>query len=50
MIVVNLKGKDPRSVFSLNILLSTELLGRSEHRSMSDVDVGGAEFSGHDVL
>ena len=31
-------------------MLSTELLGRSEHRSTSDVDVGGAEFSGCDVL
>ena len=33
-----------------NILLSTELLERLERRSMSDVDVGGAEFSGRDVL
>ena len=31
-------------------MLNTELLGRSECRSMSDVDVGGAEFSGRDVL
>ena len=30
--------------WSLNILLCTELLGRSERRSMSDVDVGGAEL------
>ena len=35
---------------SLNILLNTELLRRSEHRCLSDVDVGGAEFSGSDVL
>ena len=32
------------------LLLSTELLGRSERRSTLDVDVGGAEFSGRDVL
>ena len=31
-------------------LLNTELLGRSERRSTSDVDVGGAEFSGRDIL
>ena len=31
-------------------MLNTELLGRSERRSTSDVDVGGAEFSGRDVL
>ena len=31
-------------------LLNTELLRRSERWSMSDVDVGGAEFSGRDVL
>ena len=31
-------------------MLSTELLGRSERQSTSDVDVGGAEFSGRDVL
>ena len=31
-------------------MLDTELLGRSEHRSTSDVDVRGAEFSGCDVL
>ena len=36
--------------WSLNILLNTELLERSERWSTSDVDVGGAEFSGHDVL
>ena len=36
--------------WSLNILLNTELLGRSERRSMSDVDVGGAESSRRDVL
>ena len=34
----------------MNILLNTELLGRSERRSTLDVDVGGAEFSGSDVL
>ena len=34
----------------MNILLNTELLGRSERRSTSDVDVGGAEFSGRDIL
>ena len=45
-----MKGKDPRSIFSLNILLNTELLGRSECWTTSDVDVGGAEFSGSDVL
>ena len=31
-------------------MLNTELLERSEHRSMSDVDVGGAEFTGTDIL
>ena len=31
-------------------LLNTELLGKSECQSTSDVDVGGAEFSGSDVL
>ena len=31
-------------------VLNTELLGRSERRSTSDVDVRGAEFSGRDVL
>ena len=31
-------------------MLNTELLGRSERRSTSDVDVRGAEFSGRDVL
>ena len=36
--------------WSLNILLSTELLGRLEHWSTSDIDVGGAEFSGRDIL
>ena len=36
--------------WSLNILLSTELLRRSERRSTLDVDVGGAEFSRRDVL
>ena len=30
VIVVNLKGKDPRSIFSLNILLSAELPKTSE--------------------
>ena len=34
----------------MNILLSTELLGRLERQSTSDIDVGGAEFSGRDVL
>ena len=32
------------------MVLNTELLGRSERRSMLDVDVGGAEFSRRDVL
>ena len=32
------------------MMLNTELLGRSERQSMSDVDVGGAEFSGRNVL
>ena len=36
--------------WSLNILLNTELLERSEHRSTLDIDVGGAEFSRSDVL
>ena len=36
--------------WSLNILLNTELLGRLKHRSMSDVDVRGAEFSRSDIL
>ena len=36
--------------WSLNILLNTELLKRSERQSMSDVDVGGVEFSGSDIL
>ena len=31
-------------------MLNTELLERSERRSTSDVDVGGVEFSGSDVL
>ena len=31
-------------------LLNTELLKRSEHRSMSDIDVRGAEFSRTDIL
>ena len=31
-------------------LLNTELLGRLERRSTSDIDVGGAEFSRSDVL
>ena len=35
---------------SLNILLSTELLETSECQSMSDVDVGGVEFSRSDIL
>ena len=34
----------------VGVVLNTELLGRSEHQSMSDVDVRGAEFSGSDVL
>ena len=41
---------NPKSVGSLNILLSTELLGRSERWSTSDVDVGGVEYSRSDVL
>ena len=36
--------------WSLNILLNTELLGRLERQSTSDIDVGGGEFSGRDVL
>ena len=32
------------------VVLSTELLGRSERQSTSDIDVGGAEFSRRDVL
>ena len=36
--------------WSLNILLNTELLRRSECRSMLDVDVRGVEFSGSDIL
>ena len=36
--------------WSLNILLNTELLKRSECWSMLDVDVGGAEFSRSDIL
>ena len=36
--------------WSLNILLNTELLGRSERQSTSDIDVGEAEFSGSDIL
>ena len=32
------------------VLLNTELLRRSERWSTLDVDVGGAEFSGSDVL
>ena len=35
---------------SLNILLNTELLGRSECQSTSDIDVRGVEFSRRDVL
>ena len=31
-------------------LLNTELLERSEGRSMLDIDVGGAEFSRSDIL
>ena len=31
--------------WSLNILLNTELLGRSERRSTLDVDVRGAELA-----
>ena len=34
----------------LRFVLNAELLGRSERRSTSDVDVGGAEFSGCDIL
>ena len=47
-----LLGEEVKSkeCWSLNILLSTELLGRLEGQSMSDVDVGGAEFSGSDIL
>ena len=36
--------------WSLNILLNTELLERSERQSTLDVDVGGAEFSRSDIL
>ena len=36
--------------FYTSLLLNAELLGRSEHRSTSDVDVGGAEFSERDIL
>ena len=36
--------------WSLNILLCTELLKTSECRSTLDIDVGGAEFSGSDIL
>ena len=39
-----------KECWSLNILLNTELLKSSERRSMSDVDVGGAEFSESDIL
>ena len=35
---------------SLNILLNTELLRRSEGQSTSDIDVRGVEFSRSDVL
>ena len=35
---------------SLNILLNTELLRRSERWSTSDVDVREVEFSGSEVL
>ena len=35
---------------TLLVLLNTELLGRSECQSTSDVDVRGAEFSGSDIL
>ena len=37
-------------VHPAHYLLSTELLKTSEHRSTLDVDVGGAEFSGSDIL
>ena len=36
--------------WSFNILLNTELLGRSERQSTSNIDVRGAEFSRSDVL
>ena len=36
--------------WSLNILLNTELLGRSEHQSTLDIDVRGVECSGSDIL
>ena len=39
-----------KECWSLNILLNTELLKRSECWSMLDVDVGGAEFSRSDIL
>ena len=47
-----LLGEEVKSkeCWSLNILLNTELLRKSEHRSTSDVDVGGAEFSESDIL
>ena len=47
-----LLGEEVKSkeCWSLNILLNTELLERSECQSTSDIDVGGAEFSGSDVL
>ena len=45
------KGEVPCLIWNLGVVvLKTELLERSEHRSTSDVDVGGAEFSGCDVL
>ena len=31
-------------------MLNAELLGRSEHWSTSDIDVGGVKFSGSDIL
>ena len=34
----------------MSLVLNTELLGRSECQSMSDVDVGGVEFSRRNIL
>ena len=47
MLLGEVKSKEH---WSLNILLNTELLGRSERQSTSDVDVAGAEFSRRDIL
>ena len=44
------KEVESKEHWSLNILLSTELLKTLEHQSMLDVDVGGAEFSRSDIL